>query len=323
MNRPPKPPPTAIDATVTFTGCMATAAVLVVTAMSPASGFNSLHMRKPPYLIATEPIRWNAFSMVGVGKEQTRRRRTIVIDNSVSTAMVRFDGNVSKLRRLRSDWNAGAHLLRPDSDVLIIGAGGGRDILVARAYGQRSIWPIEVNPLVVEMANETFAEFTGRPYTAPNVHPIIGDARSFIANSSEEYGIILASLIDTWAASAAGAFALTENLLYTRDAFHDYYDHLTDDGVLSISRWHPLETPRLLATGLAAWRDAGVSDPRRHAMLIVTEPSNLGVQIVILLMKKSPFTPDEVATIEHFAAETGRSVVLTPQAVSDSVVDSR
>jgi spermidine synthase len=71
---------------------------------------------------------------------------------------------------------------------------------------------------------------------------VVGDARSYIANSHEQFDIVLASLIDTWAASSAGAFALTENLLYTTDAFRDYYAHLSADGILSISRWHPFET---------------------------------------------------------------------------------
>ena len=91
---------------------------------------------------------------------------------------------------------------------------------------------------------------------------MVGDARSYIANSHEQFDVVLASLIDTWAASSAGAFALTENLLYTTDAFRDYYAHLSADGILSISRWHPFETPRLLATALAAWQQAGAADPR-------------------------------------------------------------
>jgi len=300
------------------------AAALLALLAAPQSAFNQFVLRKPPLVVASEPIFWNAFSMVGVGPEreaQGYRMRNIIIDNSVATAMVGAAGNGGDSAWTRRDWNAAAHRLKPGAEVLIIGSGGGRDIHVARAHGPERVWAVEVNPLVVRMSNEVFGDFTGSVYSEPGVEPVLGDARSFIANSSDRYGIILASLIDTWAASAAGAFALTENLLYTSDAFRDYYDHLADDGILSVSRWHPLETPRLLATGLEAWKREGVADPRKHAVLLVTGPAaGMGNQIVVLLMKKSPFTAQDIRSVEAFCAETVMVCALTPWTVRDPLV---
>jgi hypothetical protein len=284
--------------------------VLAGLTLLPASTLNDFRIRKPAFVVASEPIRWNSFSMVGVtpeealpfakrergGRVRQHRGRKIVIDNSVVTQMVAWNGNLADAQYLRQDFNAAAHRLRRDAKVLIIGSGGGRDIL------------------------EIFGDFTGHVYSTPDVETVVGDARSYIANSSERFDIILASLIDTWAASAAGAFALTENLLYTTDAFRDYYDHLTDDGVLSISRWHPQDTPRLLATAFEAWREAGVDDPRRHAMIVLTPPIPPFGQISVVLMKKSPLTPEEIRTFEAFCAETNRIVALTPVRVENSVV---
>jgi hypothetical protein len=298
-------------------GGLAILALLVV----PQSSFNQMRLRKPPLVVASEPIFWNSFSMVGVSPEENfgaYTSRHIIIDNSVATEMVATNREVAEPDWHQRDWNALAHRLRPDSDVLIIGSGGGRDVLVARAHGQKRVWAVEVNPLVIRMANEEFGDYTGRVYSGPNVRAIAGDARSYIANSSERYDIVLASLIDTWAASAAGAFALTENLLYTTDAFRDYYEHLSDDGVLSIARWHPLETPRLLATGLEAWKQAGVSQPRRHAALIFTPPTEMDAsRIVVLLMKKSPLTDADIRTLETFCAETEALCALTPDSTRD------
>src|SRR5262245_25948969 len=259
----------------------------------PAQAFERMHLRKPAVIVASEAIRWNSFSMVGVGPEETRpfHRRQIVIDNSVTTVMLPFDGDLEKLSFLRTDYTAAAYQLRRAPRVLIIGSGGGRDILTALVHGAASVRAVEVNPLVFETSAQVFGDFTGRVYLAPGVTPVVGDARSYIANSHEQFDIVLASLIDTWAASSAGAFALTENLLYTTDAFRDYYDHLSPDGILSISRWHPFETPRLLSTALAAWQEAGAADPRAHAVMIRT-PQRPGwkEQVSTLLMKKSPFT---------------------------------
>jgi hypothetical protein len=289
----------------------------------PARAFERWHMRKSGLVVATEQIRWNAFSMVGVGPEtQNPRSRSIIIDNSVSTAMTAFDGtSLGSLPWLRRDFAAPAHRVKGGGKVLIIGSGGGRDILVALSYGAEHVRAVEVNPLVYQTAAELFGDFTGHVYSAPQVQPVIGDARSYIANSHERFDVILASLIDTWAASSAGAFALTENLLYTQDAFRDYYEHLDDDGILSISRWHPPETPRLLATAFAAWEAAGASDVRRHAVLLRTAgPRGFGNAISTLLMKKSPFTAEELHTIELFSVETGLAVALSPDRVDDPVV---
>jgi hypothetical protein len=298
-------------------------AAFAVLAAVPAQRFEQMRLRKPAMVVATEAIRWNAFSMVGVSPEEPppSRRRHIVIDNSVTTVMVPFKGDFSQASFMKQDYTAAAYQLHPKPRVLIIGAGGGRDVLTALVHDARHVRAVEVNPLVFETSAYLFGDFTGRVYLDPRVTPVIGDARSYIANSHEQFDVVLASLIDTWAASSAGAFALTENLLYTTDAFRDYYQHLTPDGILSISRWHPFETPRLLATAFAAWREAGVADPRQHAVLFrTTQQAGFKEQVSTLLMKKSPFTPEELRVIERFCSESRRVVALTPSYVSDTVV---
>ena len=299
-------------------------AALAAIALVPDGSLERMRLRKPAVLVASEAIRWNSFSMVGVGPEETQpfRRRQIVIDNSVTTVMLPFDGDLEKLSFLRSDYTAAAYQLRHEPRVLIIGSGGGRDILTALVHGAPQVRAVEVNPLVFETSARLFGDFTGRVYLDPRVTAVVGDARSYIANSHEQFDIVLASLIDTWAASSAGAFALTENLLYTTDAFRDYYAHLSPDGILSISRWHPFETPRLLATALAAWQQAGVTDPRAHALLIRTRQlPGVKEQVSTLLMKKSPFTEEELRTIERFCSQVGLLIALAPDRVGDTVVN--
>ena len=296
---------------------------LAALALVPAERFEQMVLRKPVGILASEAIRWNAFSMVGVAAEQPGfRGRQIVIDNSVTTVMLPFDGDLTKVSYLRSDYTAAAYRLQREPRVLIIGSGGGRDILAALVHGAAHVHAVEVNPLVFETSAELFGDFTGRVYLDPRVTAVVGDARSYVANSHEQFDVVLASLIDTWAASSAGAFALTENLLYTTDAFLDYHRHLSPDGILSISRWHPFETPRLLSTAFAAWREAGAEDPRRHALLIRT-PARPGLkeQVSTLLMKKSPFTPEEIRAVERFCGEARLLLALAPDRVGDTAVN--
>ena len=176
------------------------------------------------------------------------------IDSAASTPILRFDGNLSKVGYLRYELTGLAyHLLGsdpiarkstesrenappgsdprtvPGSDpvtALVIGPGGGRDLLTALVFGADRVEGVEVNPIIARdvMLGE-FRDFSGSIYANPRVSVAIDDGRSYVRRSNERYDIIQASLVDTWAATAAGAYTLTENTLYTKEAFDDYLDH--------------------------------------------------------------------------------------------------
>src|ERR1051325_1116571 len=130
------------------------------------------------------------------------------------------------------------HYLRSSTSVLVIGVGGGRDILTSLVFGQRHVTGVEINPDILRVLTDRFAGYAGSLETNPAVTLVHDEARSYIARSPEKYGIIQASLIDTWAATSAGAYVLTENGLYTKEAWITFLDHLTPDGILTMSRWY-------------------------------------------------------------------------------------
>ena len=107
--------------------------------------------------------------------------------------------------------------------------------------------------------------------------------------------MLQATLVDTWASTAAGAFALSENNLYTTDAFYDYLTHLTDDGVLTFTRWGfdpPRESLRLVTLAMDALARLGETNPARHVMVVRDDTSKLygwGAQDTVLISRK-PFT---------------------------------
>src|SRR4029077_15413272 len=114
-----------------------------------------------------------------------------------------------------------------------------------------------------------FPDLSRRLYFRPEVHVTIEDGRSFVRRSQEKYQVLQATLGDTWASTAAGAFALSENNLYTTDAFRDYLSHLTDDGLMVFTRWGfdpPRESLRLVSLAIAALGDLGEHDPARHIL---------------------------------------------------------
>src|SRR5205814_4045953 len=217
-----------------------------------------------------------------------------------ATVITKFDGNLNALEHLKYDVTALAHYLRRPTSVLVIGVGGGRDILTALVFGQRHVTGVEINPDILGVLTNRFRDYTGSLQTNPAVTLVHDEARSYIARSPEKYGIIQASLIDTWAATSAGAYVLTENGLYTKEAWMTFLDHLTPDGILTMSRWYyeaqPAETLRLTALAARSLMDMGVADPRRHIMIVRKQDSSeIGqYSVATILVSKQPFSESDI-----------------------------
>lgn len=263
---------------------------------------------------ATRFEAWNAFSRVTVDDTGT-----IKIDASAAT-------HIENLRALtpgafRTEISALAHAMfdPPASRVAIIGPGGGRDVLHALSAGATDVTGIEVNPIIADtIMRDAYRAASGGLYDDPRVHIAVDDGRSFIRRQTGRYDLVQASLVDTWAATAAGAFALTENALYTVEAFRDYLDHTTDRGAVTMTRWHSGgggETARLLILAAAALEAGGVApgQVRQHILYVVAPRAGLGTMIA----KRLPITPDELARVEAAAAAAHFDVVVSPRSPPD------
>src|SRR5205085_4752409 len=164
-----------------------------------------------------------------------------------------------------------------------------------------------------------FAGYSGELQHNPAVTLVHDEARSYVARSPEQFGIIQASLIDTWAATSAGAYVLTENGLYTKEAWLTFLNHLTPDGILTMSRWYyeaqPAEALRLTALATSSLMDIGVADPRRHIMVIRKQDnSEVGqYSVATILVSKRPFTDAEIDRISSLSQQMEFSPVLTPR----------
>jgi predicted membrane-bound spermidine synthase len=255
--------------------------------------------------------KWNSFSRITVRGDLDHDDAYILIDSDAGTRITRDAGNKAAYGGIKPI----AYQLKHDANVLIIGPGGGDDVMAALTAGTKSITAVEINPIIARdvMSSEPFKSFSGAIYEQPGVRLVVDEGRSFIRSSKESYDIIQATLVDTWAATAAGAFALTENNLYTVEAFKDYVTHLTDDGLLTMTRWYfepPDETLRLLSISRAMMSELGIQNPARHVILLrgfdpVWPPATF-------ILKKSEFTDDEVHTIESIAATNDFSLLYTP-----------
>jgi len=262
---------------------------------------------------SAEPSGWGLSSKFPANTHPVEQK-LLSIDGAAGTVLTKFDGNLDQVEHLRWDVTALAHVIRPHAKVLIIGVGGARDILTALAFGQPHTVGVEVNQDILDLLRGRFADFTGHLARRPDVELVHDEARSYVAGSRGHFDIIQASLVDTWAAAANGAYVLSENALYTVDAFRIFLDRLTPSGLLSFSRWYfneqPGETLRLVSLASAALRQRGVARPRTH--LFVARHPHVWVSVATVLVSARAFTPDELQTLHRWCVDKGFEELLTP-----------
>jgi len=252
--------------------------------------------------------------------KKTPEQLMLTIDAAAGTVLTKFDGNFNDITHLKYDVTSMVHYMRPESDVLVVGVGGGRDILTSLLYNPKSVTGIEINDQILELINRIKGDFTGHLDLNPKVNFYHDEARSFIERSSNKWDVIQISLIDSWAATSAGAFVLTENNLYTHEAWREFLAHLNNDGVLSVSRWwvrqRPGEVLRLLSMAYSVLKEMGVENPRDHIMVAASEfevvkDSKAGVASV--LVSPTPFSKKDLATFNTDCENLKFTKLLTPE----------
>jgi predicted membrane-bound spermidine synthase len=258
--------------------------------------------------------KWNSFSHVTVRGSFADPSLGIEIDADASTPIYRGGANPAADRFRIDDL---AHVLRPHGDVLVIGPGGGKEVRRATQVGARSVTAVEVNPIIARdiMSREPFRSYSGDVYGQPRVRLVIDEARSFIRRSPDHFDVLQADMVDTWAATSAGAFALTENNLYTVEAFRDYAEHLRDGGILTITRWFsspPDQVLRLVTLTRAMMTELALPDPA-GSIIIVVAPGEGGLPpVATFLFKKGVFTAGEVGAVETASRAAGFEVLYSP-----------
>ncbi len=268
--------------------------------------------------------RWNSFSRVAVYEEQFSppdpwglsphapntpiSQRHINIDGSAATVMGKFN-SLKDIDHLRYYVSNIAYYIAPKGQALIIGVGAGRDVQSAILFGQEHVVGVEINPILVNLLQKDFRVFAGLADRS-DVTLVTAEARGYLSQTPEKYSIIQMSLIDTWATTGAGAFSLSENTLYTVEAWNLYLNRLEDNGMFTVSRWHSPnqidETGRVVSLAVAALQDQGVQEPTKHIALI--SAGNIGT----LIVKRQPFTPEDANKLLQASKELGFGVILLP-----------
>ncbi len=267
----------------------------------------------------TTPFGWGFSRKPQVKIEQDR----LDIDADAATVITRHGGDMSKLSYLKDDVINSAYLVQPPAEVAVVGVGGGRDILSALLFGAKQIHGIEINPAIFDVLTDKFADFSGHLDRVPGVSLVNAEARSYINHSSDRYDLVQISLIDTWAATAAGGLTLTENRLYTVEAWGDFYRALKPGGLLSVSRWydpdsHRDEFYRLVAIAAAALQRQGVpaADLVNHVIAL-----NVG-NIITVITRPDGLTAAQWSGARARLAARGFKILLGPDVAFDAITST-
>jgi hypothetical protein len=261
--------------------------------------------------------RWNDFSRVVVKRgpfytwglsstyQQPREPQwDLLIEGVAGTQIQAFNGrDLSQLDFLAFDIGSLPHLLRPRGSALALGVGGGLDVLTARYFEKDPVVGVEVNPLVGEIVNQDFGDYSGRPYHLPGVTVHFENARTFVKRDRQHYDVVTVTWVDSGAATGAGAFALTENYLYTVEAFQDYLGRLKEDGVLTFmrARYSP-EYDAIKGIGIAveALHSLRIAEPEDNIVVTSVESPHFGGrELTQVMLKRTAFSSGEIAVIDE------------------------
>ena len=236
--------------------------------------------------------------------------RGVFQDGAAPTQIFASDGDVTKMDFLEGYLQGAPYRLTQAPRVLVIGVGGGLDILIALSSGAAHVTGVDINPVTVDAIRRVYGDYTGGLFRdSERVTVRAAEGRHFVSATRDEYDVIQMSGVDTFAALSAGAYTMSENHLYTKEAIRDFLRRLSPRGVLSFSRWEfepPRETLKLAATVVEALEDAGLAEPHRHLLVV------RGPLWADLMVRKTALTEEEVARVGGWAERNGFSVLFDP-----------
>lgn len=283
-----------------------------------------------------EHSKWNVIERVDVTRPLTRKvwgfggdispvfndrdceLRYIFKDGILSSGIMKIDKSLSAYDFFAGYIMAAPYYLSEDRyrSTVVIGPGGGIDILVALYHHVTNVIGVELNPEKVRLLEKTYYQYSGR--LADRCTLVPWEGRHFLSRFRGKVDVITTSGLDDYPALSSGSYALSEHYILTVEAINAMLERLTDRGVISITRVAfdpPREEFKLVTTMKEALWRAGVEDPERHFALV------RGPLWVNVMLKKRPFDPGELARLKDWAGRMEYGFIYLPDGPRDNPVD--
>jgi SAM-dependent methyltransferase len=249
---------------------------------------------------------WNAYSRIDCVEGLPDSFARLYIDSDAWTGIRGWDGALENVQDMKWSYRALPFRLTPNAETLIIGPGGGPDVVAALASGSKKVTAVEMNPLMLKFVR-SYGARAGNLYDRPDVETIQSEGRNFISRTDRKFDIILLGFVDSWASVASGGLSLSENYLYTTEAVRAYYDHLKPDGILVILRWE-MDIPRLVSNSVATLGSAEAA--KRIVVLMEKRANPNDYPQMLFMLRKRPFTDAEMSEIS--AKWTDANIIVGP-----------
>lgn len=313
----------------------ALALVLLLGAFQPPS---FLAIRLSPYKSLSYALlypdaervfqRWNGFSRVDVVRSQSIRSLpgsgfACRVPPPAQLGLAVDGDDLVPISQAEPDFEAAftdclltalPYRLRPGARTLVLEPRGGFDVLVALAEGAQAVTAVEANPLIVAAVREQGA-WAGRLYDDPRVTVVIEEGRAYARRTQERYDVVVLSLTASQRPVTSGAYSLSEDYRYTREAFADYLARLDEGGLLVALRWlqtPPSEEVRAFALAVEAVEETG-GDPRASVVVLRS------YQQALIMARRGAFTPEELDAVRAFADARAFDLVYLPGVRPDEV----
>lgn len=270
--------------------------------------YQHLDQNKNLHIVKTK---WNSFSRVDLVEGYDYFLGNIYIDTFAWTYILPWN---EKGMNYTKDWFRYLPFhVKPEPKVLIIGSGGGTDVALALVSGSKDVTAVEINPTIVEYV-KSYGKKAGNIYDNPKVKVNVDEGRNYVSRSNQKFDMVLLGFVDSSSAIVSGGLVMSENYLYTVEAFEDYFNHLKDDGVLAFVRYE-VDIPRLITISKTALEEIGVKENIDKHILVISQTDIsqkepfLGNQMVFII-KKTPFEQKEIDRIKSIVAGKWDTVIL-------------
>ena len=298
----------------------AVAAILLLAVSFRSSQWLPIHVSANKQSSPILPIyaAWNTLSLVQVVERPARDgepgfRRLIIDAGTAATGMQDLRPGVRTVLQQHpeaiDDDSDIVYIGKPAAHVLIIGSGGGGQVLEALKQKAASITAIEINPATNDIVANRMNDYWGGLFHQPEVHLVTDEGRSFLRRSQEKYDAIISVHTISNAAVASGALSLAENYVFTREAFDDYLDHLTPNGILFFTR-PEAQIPRLLSTARESFAARNMGPVANHMFAFTNAAASShsegrGSFAAVFLLQKSEIPPSQLQQIRQVLKDDG------------------
>ncbi|WP_425449376.1 hypothetical protein [Dethiothermospora halolimnae] len=270
---------------------------------------------------------WNSVARTDV-LEMNSDHKTIITDGGASAPMIKFNGDLKSVEHLKKEINYLPFSIGNNKETLIIGSGGGKDILLALLGKSKNIDGVEINSSTVD-AVKHFKEYNGDIYNYKGVNNFVDDGRNFIEKTNKKYNNIYLSMVMTNTANNGG-LSLSENYIYTKEAVREYFDHLEDDGYLSFMFHGAQDMTRGINTAIEVLLERGIKKEEltNYFVAINNITNSMGekhrsrISMPVVIFKKVPFKNQELDSIYREIMKQDRVIMNFPGLMSIGIYEA-